>query len=273
MRRLFFLFVLFVGISAPSISQTEATSLFHFYRAADSISQHPPFKSELTVVCQKLASNQYVTFIGTTTTKKVSIVVVTTQPVTDILRRIALVVDFDGIKPTIGNITTWGYVFDRNGDKKIDYLALMDGAAAVKDTGFPADFPARGKPLTEQQIEYFVSHCQMIFSHWADDNFDGKIDGMVQSDLDPVRDWVKQYMIVLNSGKSGNPSEAWTFRDNIKNRHKLVLRSPDALVYHPIGSNADRISAQTFLRNSEILKILNDAVQKCGVGSQLFSGK
>ena len=98
-------------LPANGISQQ---NVLEFYPRVDSLNQYPPIDHELTIICQKKISQRYVTFVGLKGQDKVWIAAVTLKPFKDAQKSISLTVQFEGINPQPGEISTWGYVFDRN---------------------------------------------------------------------------------------------------------------------------------------------------------------
>jgi hypothetical protein len=113
----------------------------------------------------------------------------------------------------------WGYVFDRNGDGKVDYLCYFMGPMPVEGADFPADFPKReadGKlRLKKEEIEFLVRHMKAVFYHVADDDFDGRADGVVIFSMDPDRNWVNGWGLFRSTKGDGDLDDARRFRFDI----------------------------------------------------------
>jgi hypothetical protein len=259
--------------------------LINFYPVADTLCSHPEITQPIDTICQmqmpqytkKRAGNKlvndttkfYVSFLGYKGQKKVFIAALTTKPIEHPNYDIMRIVDFDGTSPKLGKVTTWGYVFDRNNDGKIDYMALVDGAAAFKDDNIPPDFPVRDQNLTLPQLELFMSHCKIIFNHWADDNFDGKIDCVVHTDMDPVRDWVDRRLVIRSTKFDGTFDNAWSFRNYITDEPGKVEYSKTAVPYRPLGKLSGEITQKMMDEKTAILDLLNKAALKCDLGEDI----
>ena len=253
--------------SLTTFAQEQRQTLLSFYPIADSISEFPLLEQELETICQKKVERWYVTFIGRKGEKKIFIGAVTLQPIKDVSREISLTVNFDGAKPTSGKVTTWGYVFDRNNDGKIDYMALMSGAAAVEGPDFPEDFPVRDQHLDMKQLEVFVAHCKLLFNHFADDNFDGTLDAMAHIDMDPVRDWVKRKLVVRSTKFDGTFDDVWAFQQKIEDESERdpVEHTGTKVHYHPLGKLSGELTSQTLQEKTNILQLMNRAAKLCDV--------
>jgi len=259
--------------------------IINFYPVADTLCLYPEIQQPIDTICQKQipqyttkkvgkkfvkdTTKFYVSFLGYKGQKKVFIAALTTKPIENPNSDIMRIVDFDGTSPKLGRVTTWGYVFDRNNDGKIDYMALVDGAAAFKDDGIPLDFPVRGQNLTLPQLEIYMSHCKIIFNHWADDNFDGKIDAVVHTDMDPVRDWVERRLVIRSTKFDGTFDNVWSFQKYITEDRGTVEYSKTAVPYRPLGKLSGEITQATMDEKTAILSILNSAALKCDLGEDV----
>ena len=245
-------------------------SLIQLYPAVDSMTLFPQVDRELVSICEKKIDRRFVTFVGFKGDSTVLLVAVTLAPITDLQKSISLMVDFDGISPNPGKVSTWSYVFDRNGDGKIDYLAMVGGAAAFEPEDFPADFPSKDKRMSRKQVDYFVGNCRIVFNHWADDDFDGNLDGVIHINLDPEREWVKGHIVVRSTKFNGKFDDAWEFRERIDEGIEKVKHTSTSVPYHPIGKTDDVISPESFAEINDILKVMNQAAKHCGLTSWSF---
>jgi hypothetical protein len=97
----------------------------------------------------------------------------------------------------------WGYVFDRNQDGRVDYIAYMEGPRAVAPSGETEELPIlTGKKftLTGNQIVFLASNQPLGFWHVADDNYDGKIDGFAMRANAVINGWSYGWMVVESTG-------------------------------------------------------------------------
>lgn len=273
MIRLIASIVICITIYQPIVATSQGNDIINFYRYADSVCSFPPIDQELIKVCQKRLQKRYVTFIGIRGFDRVLIAAVTLQPIRDIKKSISLTVEFDDIKPTPGKISTWGYLFDRNGDGNVDYMALVGGAAPFKKRNFPEDYPLRGQYVTYDQIEYFVNNCKLVFNHWADDNFDNTLDAVIHIDMDPRREWVNRQLVVRSTAFDGEFDEVWSFREKIDSEYDTLAFTPDKVPYHPIGKPQDAISRSTLMDKTGILQLINRAVTECKLLKEVFLPK
>lgn len=237
-------------------------NIVDFYRYADSLTQTPPLIGELKILGQKKLSDRYVTFIGYPQDKSVFIAAVTLQPIKKLNEELSLAVRFKKMIPDLGKISTWGYVFDRNHDGKIDYMALVGGAAPYKDSEFPADYPRRGEPLLNAQMEYYISHCRIAFDHWADDNYDGKLDAVIHIDMDPERDYVDRQIVARSTKFNGVFDDVWAFRGSDGVLPDSVPHTAAGVAYHPIQKPPDFITQAMLDDKSGIMKLLNTALKQ-----------
>ncbi len=268
-RIVFALTGFYLAITGLCYGQTYST-LTGFYQSADTVAMFPADDRKLEVLCQKQIGQYFCTFIGYEHESHPFIAAVTPNPIHDPNTEISRSVEFKEILPTAGKVTTWGYIFDRNGDGKIDYMALLEGAAAVEPPKFPKSFPPRGKRMQPKEMEYFVNHCGLIFSHWADDNFDGRFDAAVIPDLDPKRDWVQRMLVFRCTHFDDRIDDAWGFRNTIRAKKEKVTVRKGTAAYRTLSDTVEKFSVKDFDTKSGILQIINNAAAACGYGSGSF---
>jgi len=259
------LLLVLTGCSFLRGQDDASQTLEGFYPTADSISEFPDASHELAVICQKKIEGRYVTFIGRKNENKIFMAAVTLKPIKDVNNEISRIVNFDGPRPNPGKITTWGYVFDRNNDGKIDYMALVGGAGAFEDRKMPPDYPRRGDRLSNAEMQYFIAHCKLIFNHWADDNFDGTLDAGVMAEGDSVRDFVQRRIVVRSTRFNKKFDDVWGFQGSLTptTEHLIVKYSPTRVPYFSAGRGKSEITAATFEEKTAILQLLNRAAAAC----------
>ena len=244
-------------------------TIVDYFPLVDSLSQYPPIDQELAILYHKKIDRWHVSFIGPRGQTKVMIAAVTLTPLTS-AKDISLIVKFHETDPTIGGVSTWGYVFDRNNDGKIDYLALVGGAAAFKQNDFPEDFPTH-PPYTRPQIELFVSHCRLIFDHWADDNFDGSVDAAVHIDMDSLgRDWVDRWILARSTHFDGQLDDAWAFHQSINEDQQPITHTVKSIPYRAVTKQQETLTLKSFGESNGILHLLNKAAKACKLTQDSF---
>jgi hypothetical protein len=246
----------------------QQSSIVDWYASADSMTQFPPVDQKLAMVERKVGKF-YVTFVGINGRPEVLLAAVTAEPIQDV-KSISLVVDFDKLKPVMGKVTTWAYVFDRNRDGKIDYVALLTAAAAYEGDDFPDDYPVGKKILNTEQQEYFISHAKLMFDHWADDNYDGKFDAAVVNDCDSLRDMVARQIVVRSTSFNYSFDDVWTFRSNIRGAHMEYPSSAKRVAYRSIGGGPGTLTKASFQEKDTILDLMNRAAKDLKLTEENF---
>jgi hypothetical protein len=239
-------------------------SILDFYDYADSVAMVPPVDKPMHILCHHTVEGKIVTFIGFGNDSVARIAVVTLAPLTDPAKEVSLTVDFKDITPSAGKITTWGYMYDRNGDGKIDYLALVGGAAAYKGADFSESMPKQPKAMTRKDIDYLLAQCRIIFNHYADDNYDGTLDALVQVDMDPTRDWVDHRILVRSSAFGKSFDDVRSFRIALqKDAVDTVAHMSNSVPYYPVGKPRSVIDGRMFEDRTAILSLINRAAASC----------
>jgi hypothetical protein len=264
MKRAFFLATAMFAASTGLRAQPDITD---FFDVADSVSEHPPFRTELTTLCQVKVQDRWVSFVGFKNTKTLLYVTFTLDSLADPVRDVSPTVGFDKSRPTLGKVSTWGYPFDRNRDGKIDYFALVGGAAPFEDEDFPENYPRQGEATMVHHVELFVAKCKIVFNHWADDNFDGRIDGVVQADMDPERNWVYRQILARSLKFDGRFDDVRAFRTDTSSFNDSVSFTPERVNYRPIGMTAGSIGKKEMDDKSAVMGLMNQAIEACGKGS------
>jgi hypothetical protein len=254
--------LLVLVVFIPASAQTD--NILTFYHYADSCTVFPPTDKVPEIICRRKVGDLFVTFIGFKGEEIVRIAAVTKEPITDPVKEISLIVDFNKLgQPNAGKVSTWGYIYDRNNDGKVDYVALVGGAGPFEPADFPAVFPRHRQPLTRSELEYFIGHCKLIFNHIADDNFDGNVDAAVNVDLDSVRDWVARKILVRSSAHNKIFDDVRGFLNDFTESFDTIPHTPHAVPYRPVGKPPGNIDAGYFEEKTAILGIINEAVSHC----------
>ncbi len=264
-RILLVLVIIIVG-ALPAAAQ----SMLQMYPVADSICRITPQEDNLIVLCQKKIQQRYITLVGVKGDTGVILAAVTLKPIEKVTKDISLTVRFKGINPILGKVETWGYVYDRNQDGKIDYIALVGGAAPVWTDNMPKGYPERNIGLNSLEMELLVGHSSLVFNHWADDNFDGKLDGVIHVDQFAERDWVKRRLVYQSTKCNDEYDYVSSFRTTPGDIKDSVEVYDDGIPYYPIGSEIPKMLGKNNLtETTNILTLLNDAVTACKVGKKL----
>lgn len=169
------------------------------------------------------------------------------------------------VRATAGELDDWAYVYDRNGDGRADYLCYLAGPIPVKGDSFPADFPRDGEPLTQAQLDYALDHQRYIFTHAADEDFNGAIDALVLHVRDPDRAWVNQFAALLAWG-GASPDSSWTFRHSIAEPTGTLREVDGGYLRHRVAGRDVYVTAANFTAWSDILTKINSAAEASKTG-------
>jgi len=165
----------------------------------------------------------------------------------------------------------WAYVWDRNADGKVDYLAYYLGTDLVDTSGaLPPDFPRGKSPkLTADQLDCVLHHMRQTFYHAADDNFDGKADAAVYPHRDAATSlWVKGFFAVRSSRYDGRVEDDWAFAQRIDERLGPAPRNANG--FRTRIDPAEGVQGEVLLGGwNEMFAAINSTIQACGLGNRL----
>ena len=185
------------------------------------------------------------------------------KPLDDVKKYISLdSVDSYGIE--------WLYLFDRNGDGQFDYVCFPVGPMLIQPTDLPADFPKAQKAaiLNKSQMLYFMTHVRMVFSHYADDNFDGQIDAAVIDVADSKHFMtVGQWVFIRSSKYDGVPDTAWFFYDDINYPAGEPEHTGQGFRFvRPIEISEYEFDSKDYAGFSKVLGWFNEAARQNQIG-------
>lgn len=283
MSRYFFFFPIFLLLLVPSDLIAQQGILDFHGKVMDMI-QFPPDEKSLITVCQKKIGFNHVSFLGQRDHRAL-IVQFSLQPETDIHKRIWLthryiarpfpnagnqIISLPAV--TAGEIIHWGYIFDRNGDGKIDYVAWLFGALPVKERDFPKDFPkADQTPLNKEVLSVgslLLESGRLVFRHIADENFDGKVDAMVIAEFDPdiysPGIWIDRWLLLRSTLYNGVLNDGWYFKDNIQHKLGQAYGYLGIYNYSSQRKRDDKFGPNELKEYSALLDLINTAAKECG---------
>jgi hypothetical protein len=182
-------------------------------------------------------------------------------PVTDL----AKVISFGGQSD---RSLDWGYLYDRNGDGWVDYFVFLDGALPVKTeeiAGLITKKPGAkfGDPIeisSRAELNLLIDHTQLVFTHHADDNFDGKSDGVVAALHDTENpSWIYGNGVLRSRVFTQVVDEDWRFVTDIGTRAGPVPRTPK-------GFEVSFFSGERPLEtSSQMLDVVNSGIRACRI--------
>ena len=258
----------FHAVTRAAYAQQVPPDIFAFYQTALAVAQ-TTHAQDLTIICQKpqpdkifsKAGNMYVSFLGGRS-KKVVLAVFTKNPLNSLSA-----VHLDRVQ----NGIEWMFVFDRNRDGKIDYILWPQGVLPFVDGTPPPGFPSRGTivHMTRQQGELIQRYAKMIFYHWADENFDGKLSAMVLEAWDPSGLFaISGWQLIRSSGFDGILDQCWYFTGDPNN--KTGACEPAAQGYKTRTLDDKDIAPADLAAGSVWFSMLNDAAGACVLTSESF---
>jgi hypothetical protein len=276
---------LLAALLSPAAAEEPARKppgILDFYATARAAAASPVDEKALVVLCQEAPAAEarkgyeslWISFIGTAPSR-VLLFAFTKE-------RFASPSEVVTLRPRYNPMPTarfsksatldWGYVYDRDADGRVDYVAYLQNAHAVLPDPLPEGFPtARPGPdgtvknVSKELLYAVLDSAQMVFRHYADDDRDGKFDAMVIEEFDPDRPMFVKDWVVYRPSKPGGPiDEAWAFRGDIRERRGVVERGPDGYLLPAEATGEKRTPVEGQLAAaSRWLQVVNHALERC----------
>lgn len=182
------------------------------------------------------------------------------------VRALEKVISFGG-EP--GRTLSWGWLYDRNGDGWVDYFTLADGAMPVISEKIAHLVPRkpgvkRGDPLkieSTQELALLLDNVQLVFTHHADDNFDGRSDAVVAALWHPENPaWIYRYGVLRSRAFTPVIDEDWSFVSHIGTKAGSVPRENGQFQV-----SFFREGARALETSSQLLAAINDGIRACRI--------
>lgn len=226
------------------------SGILGFYAVAESVIAHPPEAAALRVACTRRVKGDE-THVGATgwftllapADGPAIIAAFTLAELRKPGDAISTTVRFGPLptaKVTARSSLDWAYVWDRNGDGRVDYAAYLQNAHPVLPDTVPADWPRPevhpdGRvTVTMALLERMLDHAQMVFRHYADDDFDGTVDAVVVerfSEAWPM--FVGDRVVARRAPGEDRASVAWAFRRAITDSSRTLAPDADGVLRIP----------------------------------------
>ena len=230
-----------------------------FYPRAAALIAYPPELARYGIECSVSISEGYFTLARTEDGRTALFVFTQKGPATDLTK----VISFGG-QPD--RTLDWGFLYDRNVDGWVDYFIYLDGAIPVKTEEIAGLIPKKpgakvGDPIkisSKEELELMIKHTRLVFTHHADDNFDGKSDGVIAALHDtenPI--WIYGNGVLRSRVFTQVVDEDWRFMSEIGNRAGPVPRKQK-------GFEVSFFSGERPLEtSSQMLDMVNRGIRAC----------
>lgn len=236
--------------------------LLAFHAVAQAAAAQPPDAASLHVACTQRVGTRdtHVDAAGWWTLLapeggRAVIAVFTRDPLTKPGEAISTTVrygPFPTAKVTPASSLDWAWIWDRDGDGRADYAAYLQNAQAILPDTVPADWPVPvPKPdgrvtVGLKLVEAMIDHAALVFRHYADDDFDGTVDGIVVerfSETFPM--FVADFVVARRAPGSARATSAWAFRHAITDTLQLLAPDADGTLRIPAIVPSARDTART----------------------------
>jgi hypothetical protein len=192
-----------------------------FYAGAEARALRPPEASTLKVACRESVEGRYFQAFKDPA-GRIVLVAFSDRPVKELEKAAFLEVRFRESGPTAcpspreSCTMDWGYIYDRNGDGRVDYVAFLYGAMALTPANPPPGFSATADEVDREGLVLWLNSSRLFFFHGADDDFNGTADLMVgPSGPAPRSVWFDSFAALKSTARNGKVDDAWKFRDSI----------------------------------------------------------
>lgn len=164
-----------------------------------------------------------------------------------------------------GGSRDWGWIWDRNGDGRVDYFTFVDGAMPVMSEEIAHLVPKKPgavfKIESKEELDLITKNMQLVFTHHADDNFDGCSDAVVAALHHPESPfWIYRYGVLRSRSLTQVIDENWSFVSHIAIKAGSV----------PTENGHFQVSFfspgdQALKTSSKLLASINDGVRACRI--------
>ncbi len=254
--------ILLLAVTSP------AQDILTSYPKAVARTAAPPAADSLSIVCQKKLDDTFVSLLAAGD-KRPILVAFTRTKLSDPARRISfnplLLFPKSGpaMKPGYGDVKDWAYIFDRNGDGQVDYMAFVIGPYPMeRDNPPPADYPKDGKQLKREHLHWAIDNMGIIFLHMASDNFDGEIDAIATEEWAANTVQWADHKVLLRLAPDGK-IQAWRFKNDITQPLAPPAPPADRAAVRSPGLHNAEVSAADFKNISTLMKLVNRAAAEC----------
>lgn len=260
-------------VPAAQAADAAPQEIRHFHKQAYALTLSPPDPASFRTVCETDLADRRVSFIAAGD-GPVIIAAITAGHIADPRKDISTMPAFfekagqPGLSVTPGPVADWGYVWDRNRDGRIDYLAYLIGPNPVKPKGASFGLPAPGKPFaSKEQYLTVIKSLRQVFWHMADEDFDGEADAFALMGRESSG-WWRDWFIVSTSAEV-LPSGADAFECSLEGpgaQVKCEVEGESPLVFKVQGQGDDltaRFPAKPPGEAFDLLQRLQKATARC----------
>jgi len=231
------------------------------------VTQSGLHRHELKILCQEIVNEIYVSFVGPEE-GSIFLVAFTRDKFEAPGKNLYTHRGKDGIPP--GGTQDWGYIFDRNHDGKVDYLAFLDGPNPVVPDDWDGYLPSLKKPSGllkgKDLIEIIQPNTELLFWHLADDNYDGQHDGMAVSIRDLESLWIDGWVVARDKNFDGRYESCKYFKGRL-NTELGDCQGTEA-EYHVPNKKPSGVGRIPY--TGIFLTLINAAAEKCHFSADSF---
>jgi hypothetical protein len=254
-------------VPAGASATSPAGDVVTFYPRVPSALAAGPDLSRYGIECSVPIQGEGYFTLARSEDGKAALFILTAQAVTDLTK----VVSFGDPKKSMD----WGFLYDRNGDGWVDYIAFLLGAMPVETPEIVAKVPKRPTPqvdaegqfklkMSREEFDLSSRTVRLVFIHHADDDFDGKVDAIVSALRDPDRyAWIYRRAVLRSRSHTQGTDEDWVFEQDITHREGPIPRAADGRLVRLEGlGNVRENHLEEF---SVLFQLTNEGLRNCRI--------
>jgi hypothetical protein len=161
-------------------------------------------------------------------------------------------------------VPDWGFAYDRNGDGVVDAFFFLVGPGAFEPPEIKERVPpSQGGPvaMNSEEGRLLLANMRLVFTLYADDDFDGHIDAVVNAMRDPERPaWWYRRAVLRSGAVTPMVDEHWTFANDIDARLGPV---PQTAAGFAVGVSPGKPVTKPLEQSSRMLDAINGGLRKC----------
>lgn len=237
-------------------------------------------RPRLIIVCEAPIDDRYITFIGLNNERALVAAITSARLhnasqdilLSPIYEMVGVVPNPRASDPRSDTATMdWAYIFDRNGDGRIDYLAYLESALPVLPEDYEGEIPdVSDETLTKHELQLLLRSTKMVFWHMQDANFDGEHDvffvPMTNDKLGGI--WIDSWLLAQDQDFDGTYDQCSYFVRSLRGESADCV-SDDAK-YRVPGRSFAGLEEVPLPASVDLFARINESAAYCALDQSAF---